>query len=701
MIKIKEIMNTSVTTIVSSQLIGEGIKLLRHTKLHSIFVIDDNGVMVGMLTISNLFDALLRGQSLDEPIEGCYIPKNKVIFFPKEKQFSNLAQVREWLMNSKVAETPIIDKDGRPVGVVTQSCVITALLREMAALYDQIYAILKVVPTGILAVNENGLITVSNHLSENLLGLQSTEVIGHSLRDVIPEINLDSNKPQKIQRHKASILVTSSPVSLKPICGHLVVMYEATEVERMAQEIESIKRLQSTFETILNTAYEGLLVVNDEGRIILANRSFEQLIKKDNKELIGREASTIIKQFDTLSKVKRDFEIESINGHSAIVSYNPIKGAPEVSGGVVRVIHKHLDQLQDVMQEFDKLKHSLNYYKDELYKLNGTQFTLDSIITTSDKVMMDAKRVADKAADCLSNVLILGESGTGKELFAHAVHNASKRCKEPFIKVNCAAIPSELAESELFGYAPGAFTGATRVGKPGKFELANGGTIFLDEIGDMPLQLQSKLLRVIQDREIEMVGGTKSIPIDVRIIAATNKDLRLLVNQKLFREDLYYRLNVICLSLPPLRNRKEDIEHLANSFLFKFNNIQNKNYKGITPDVIEAFRNYSWPGNIRELENAIERAVSLGTSGWLTWDDFNNIFEQAPKSFDAWLSNSDARLVEDKPEKIILKESIQQQETELIRWALNECTGNRVKAAKLLGISRSTFYEKLKKTSIN
>ncbi len=423
--------------------------------------------------------------------------------------------------------------------------------------------------------------------------------------------------------------------------------------------------------------------------------------KKSSQQLMGQDASTIIKGFNSISKIKRDFDIESINGHSVITSYTPIKGAPEVSGGVLRVIYRNLDQLEDVMREFQKLKNSLSYYKDELYKINGTQYTLDSIITTSNKAMMEAKRVATKAADCLSNVLILGESGTGKELFTHAIHNASARCKEPFIKVNCSAIPTELAESEFFGYAPGAFTGASRHGKMGKFELANGGTIFLDEIGDMPLQLQSKLLRVIQDREIEVVGGIKTVPIDVRIIAATNKDLKQLVNEKLFREDLYYRLNVICLNLPPLRERKEEIELLANSLLMKFNKIQNKHYKGITPDVIEAFKHYSWLGNIRELQNAIERAVSLGMNNWLTWDDFRVVLEQGSDAFSYGTKKIDKENYKDSEDKIKLKESLQLQETELIRWALKECLGSRVKAAKLLGISRSTFYEKLKKTCIN
>ncbi|SFH17101.1 Transcriptional regulator containing PAS, AAA-type ATPase, and DNA-binding Fis domains [Desulfotomaculum arcticum] len=695
MLQLKEIMNTSIATISSLQTIGEAIKLFRNNKLNAIFVVDDDGILIGMLTLSNLFDALLRGQNLEDPIKGCYIPRNKVVFLPQDKQYSNLSQIRDWLMNSKVKETPVINNDGRPVGVVTQADVIKAFLKEMQKLYDQIYSILKVVPTGILAVNDENLITVCNQFSENLLGIQSTEVVGQDLGMIIPEINLDSNKPQKIRRNASSILATSSPVSLKPICGHIVVLYDATEIERMAQEIESVKRLQSTLETVLNTAYEGLLVINNDGKIILANRSFEQLSKKSSQDLIGQRACTIIKQFDSISKNQKDYKIEEINGQSAVVSYIPLKGAPEVSGGVLRVIYRHLDQLQDVMREFEKLKHSLSYYKDELFKLNGTRYTLDSIITKRNSEMTKVKRIASKAAECLSNVLIIGESGTGKELFAHAIHNASSRCKEPFIKVNCAAIPAELAESELFGYAPGAFTGAARQGKPGKFELANGGTIFLDEIGDMPLQLQSKLLRVIQDREIEIVGGTNTIPVDIRIIAATNKDLRLLVYQKLFRQDLFYRINVIYLPIPPLRKRKEDIEPLVNSFLSKYNSILNKNFKGITPDVLEAFKRYSWPGNIRELQNAIERAISLGANSWLTWADFSDVLEQEQNNTESTLAKDNNNM-----EKTILKESLQQQESELIRWALTECAGNRAKAAKLLGISRSSFYEKIKKHAI-
>jgi transcriptional regulator with PAS, ATPase and Fis domain len=694
MVQVKELMKPP-TTISSSQLIGEAIKFFRHSKLRSICVVDNDGVLVGLLTLSNLFDALLGGKELQDSIEGCYIPKSKVVYFSQDKQFVTLTELKEWLLNTKVSETPVTDDDDRPVGVITQVCAINGLLTEINKLYNQTYSILKLIPTGIIVIDENNFIRVCNKHSEKLLKLDSLDVIGQDIGNVIPKINLHSDKPQKFKWNTSSILALSRPMSLEHIKGHIIVMYDTTEVERMAQEIESIKRLQVTLETVLNTAYEGLVVVNDEGKITLTNRPFEQLTKKNSKELLGQEASVILSQFDMISENKPDYAIENINGQSTVVSYSPFEGETGMSGGVLRIIYRQLGQLQDVMRELDKLKHSLNYYKDELHKVNGTQFTLDSIITRN-KQMAEAKTISLKAAECLTNVLIYGESGTGKELYAHAIHNASSRCKEPFIKVNCAAIPSELAESEFFGYAPGAFTGAAKHGKPGKFELANGGTIFLDEIGDMPLNLQSKLLRVIQDREIEMVGGIKPKPIDVRIIAATNKDLRLLVQQKLFREDLYYRLNVIYLALPPLRSRKEDIELLVNSFLYKYSNLRTKNIKGVTPDVLEAFMHYSWPGNIRELENAIERSVILGMNEWLTCSDFS-ILEQVPNTTSDGPTETDSMPEPSSLEEVKLRKSLQHQEAEMIRWALKECAGNRVKAAKLLGVSRSTFYEKLKK----
>lgn len=326
----------------------------------------------------------------------------------------------------------------------------------------------------------------------------------------------------------------------------------------------------------------------------------------------------------------------------------------------------------------------VNQLKDdnELFKLNGTKYTIECMIGES-AGMQEIKKQAMQAAANSSTVLIYGESGTGKELLAQAIHNASDRFKRPFIKVNCVAIPTELAEAELFGYEGGAFTGALRHGKPGKFELADGGTIFLDEIGDMPLPVQSKLLRVIQEKEIERVGGIRTKKIDVRILAATNKNLFQLQKEGRFREDLYYRLKVLTITIPPLREHTGDIPFLLDYFLSRCNKASGKRIRGVTDEVINFFNTYSWPGNIREMENLIERAVIYCHRDLIEMDDLG---------IDSWAQGKKY----DQGTGLALAEAAKEAEKETILKALKITGGNKSRAAKLLGISRATLYEKLK-----
>lgn len=288
--------------------------------------------------------------------------------------------------------------------------------------------------------------------------------------------------------------------------------------------------------------------------------------------------------------------------------------------------------------------------------------------------------MAEKAAETDSNVLLLGESGTGKEIFAHAIHGSSNRANGPFVKINCAAIPRELLESELFGYESGSFTGARKNGKAGKFEIAHHGTIFLDEIGDMPLYMQVKLLRVIQEREVERVGSSKHRKVDVRIIAATNKNLEDMVKNKSFREDLYYRLNVMSISIPPLRVREGDIQLLSSYFLGRIGRRFNKACSGITSGAMNKLLAYHWPGNIRELQNVIERAYNLIDNGEAI--DRKHL----AKEISGWIEYKEIRPLE---------ETMRETEIKALQEAIESCRGNKSKVAKLLNISRATLYEKM------
>jgi Nif-specific regulatory protein len=328
---------------------------------------------------------------------------------------------------------------------------------------------------------------------------------------------------------------------------------------------------------------------------------------------------------------------------------------------------------RNVQNEFSELRRNLGKH------------VFPDIIGRSEK-MRQVLALAERVAKTNSTVLLRGESGTGKELIAQAIHNASLRRDKPFIPVNCAALPAELLESEMFGHEKGAFTGAISR-KEGRFELANGGTLFLDEIGDMPTELQAKLLRVLQDKAFYRVGGTKRITGDVRIVAATNQDLEANMREGKLREDIFYRLNVITIHLPPLRERPEDIEELANYFLTKYNLETHQQKKGFTPRAMELLKSYSWPGNVREFENAIEHAVVLGQS------DKEIQTEDLPSSL-----RQDARVAAEYPDP--LEEAQKQFKKEHIEKILERTKGNRSRAAEILQIQRTYLSRLIKELEI-
>jgi DNA-binding NtrC family response regulator len=338
------------------------------------------------------------------------------------------------------------------------------------------------------------------------------------------------------------------------------------------------------------------------------------------------------------------------------------------------VIRKELD-VQKVREENRSLREAL-----------GKRYQYQNIVARSAK-MQEVLALVERVAPTNSTVLLGGESGVGKDLIARAIHQNSRRASGPFIKVNSTAIPDTLFESELFGYERGAFTGAN-ASKPGKFELADKGSLFLDEIGDVPAPIQVKLLRVLQEREFERLGGTKTLKVDVRLIAATNKDLRAALEQGTFREDLYYRLNVVPIDIPPLREHKEDIPDLVNHFLQRFSQNNGKHVESITPAALKLLMDYHWPGNIRQLENTVERAVALSTKPVI---DVQDVHLDAGGSRSA--ANAPAPLL---PEGMTLE----QWEDEIIREALRRADGNKSHAARMLGLSRNALRYRLSKIGV-
>ncbi|WP_251555449.1 sigma 54-interacting transcriptional regulator [Neobacillus muris] len=454
-----------------------------------------------------------------------------------------------------------------------------------------------------------------------------------------------------------------------------------------SQELQMVKKLTRTLDTVIDHAFDGIIMTDEHKQVQMANEPILELFNLQSEQVLYQPVSKVMPQLH-MDRVYQSHAAEvsgflEINGIKYIIHRIPILQEGEVIGAIGKVVYKQLNEVSELFKKPLREKSKARYYQQPYQRPESAQFTWDHILS-KDPHIEKLKRTAAKAAKGRSTVLIRGESGTGKELFAHAIHNSSTRSGSEFVVVNCAAIPEDLLESEFFGYEQGAFTGARLKGKIGKFDLANGGTLFLDEIGDMALTLQAKLLRVLQEREFYRVGGTKRVKVDVRIIAATNRNLEQMVKEGQFREDLYYRLNVISLHVPPLRERPDDVSFLIGKFMVELNEILGTSITGIEDRAKAAMAHFDWPGNIRELRNVLERAMTFAENGKIKFEDLPDYLTAKVS-----LTEPDAS-----------RSMVENAELAAIKKALIHVKGNKVKAAKLLGISRSGLYEKIKKYKI-
>lgn len=397
------------------------------------------------------------------------------------------------------------------------------------------------------------------------------------------------------------------------------IMNEASEIHGVDKLLHENALMQERLQMILESVQDGICVVDRSGEVTYVNPSYLRIVHKTPEMVVGQNVFEKAADGNRCAVLRSGIaRIGSIrhkkDGTTIVANVNPIFVDGEIAG-VVSVI-KDITEIQTLMERLSQVSAKAEYLEQELLRTKKTAQAFANYIGKSGKVV-DVLALASKAADSSANVLIRGESGTGKEVIAEGIHYASGRRRGPFIRVNCGAIPGALLESELFGHEKGAFTGAVRR-KLGKFELANHGTIFLDEIGELDKNLQVKLLRVLQQKEFDRVGGEETIHVDVRIIAATNRDLEAMVREGTFRDDLYYRLNVIPIILPPLRDRPDDIPLLVEHFIEKISKENKKDVRGITPDAMQMFMHYRWPGNVRELENVIERVITLMDTDLIT-----------------------------------------------------------------------------------
>ncbi len=443
-----------------------------------------------------------------------------------------------------------------------------------------------------------------------------------------------------------------------------------------------------------------IILVDKDTRILVMNQAFLSFLGVQRDDVEGKKVVEVDRntRFPIVFKSKKAeiaWKHTFQNGHTAIVHRIPVlDDNTNVLFGFGIVLFQDMDDFKRIVDKNKLLESELSLYKNQLKEIRGARYSWSNIVGSSLKISQ-SKFMGNRASNTESTTLIIGESGTGKELFAHAIHDSSKRSHGPFVKINCAAIPAELLESELFGYEEGAFTGAKKGGKVGKFELANGGTIFLDEIEDMPMNMQVKLLRVLQEREVERIGSNKTVAIDVRIIAATNQDIHKLLKEGSFREDLYYRLNVMLIEIPPLRDRMEDLEEICDFLVEKVSTRLGVLVPKISKPAMKKLLSYSWPGNVRELENTLERAINISDGDEIQPHhlQINTQRDNLPGLFN---------YVEDMgfdPGKD-LSTIIAHTERKAILDCLKFAKGNKQKTSKILGISRTTLYERMERYGI-
>ncbi len=538
-----------------------------------------------------------------------------------------------------------------------------------------LYPIFQNIDEGMLITDTSLQVIFFNEHAEKIYHIDAEDIIGQHVDTLKPSLNLEAmiNNQQRLVKDK-EFINGDEVVVVKGLLELAPGKFAAFAILRSTYTV-----VENQLNSLLQTPYEGIAVFNDNLRLLYANDVCFRFFKCNSKTELYDELASLIPRTslqDSMSKAKPIAgEIINLRGKFFELVFLPVIRHNRSVGIIVKGIPTYRQE-----RTWGQMI--------EQYNHGTAQYYLNSIIG-SNKELLVQKELATKAARTISTVLVTGESGTGKEIFAHAIHNISPRRKGPFIKVNCAAVPETLLESELFGYSEGAFTGARKEGKPGKFELANHGSIFLDEIGDMSLSMQAKLLRVLQEKEVERVGSIHTTRVNVRVIAATNQDLHKLVAENKFREDLFYRLNVIILKLPPLRLRIDDVPLISNALLNRINQELGTRVSKISNEVIDCFCRYDWPGNIRELENTLERAINFCEGNTITLEHIPQHIKSGKVS-ESLVSNSDGTL----------ETLMEQRERELIIATLKNFGGNKTRTAQALNIHRSVLYRKINKYDI-
>nr|WP_263325144.1 sigma 54-interacting transcriptional regulator [Neobacillus sp. Marseille-Q6967] len=594
-------------------------------------------------------------------------------------------------------------EDGTPTGYIRREDVLAELFKQENKSVDLLKILLTSIPMGIFVLDKEKQIINCNDAGLKMIKSTTEKVLNVPGGNIFSQQHINNvfATGKTILNHleitnEMGVLVDYCPILNydDEVDGIIIVVQDLPMVEDMALEIEYIKDLNRDLNAILSSIYDEILVVNAKGELIrYSDNIIQDFWNVDLKELIGKNILELEDQGLFTPSVTRlvlekgkkvSIVQETRAGRKILAVGNPVFNEKNELDRII-IASRDITETTRLKSELQEIRKISEQYKKELDDFKSKDRFLKKLIYCSPKMEKIINQVK-KIADFSSTVLLNGESGVGKEVIAQAIHQLGKRSQRPFLKLNCGAIPENLLESELFGYAKGAFTGADKNGKDGYFKQADGGILFLDEIGEMPMHLQVKLLRILQEQEVIPIGSTTPIKVNVQIIAATNKRLEKMVEEGTFREDLYYRLNVIPIQIPPLRERTEDISLLAFHFLQQLNEKYNRNYH-LTPDAINVLEFYSWPGNVRELQNIIERLVVTADHAAIDAEFVSQFLS---------LGYDNKKMKPTINRVIPLQEAIDHVEEQLIVLAMNQYK-TTTKAAKALGISQSSVSRKYQK----
>ncbi|MBM7622625.1 sigma-54-dependent Fis family transcriptional regulator [Sporohalobacter salinus] len=690
--KVVDIMTKNPITFNKDESIKKAAKVFYTQQIDGAPVVDSKGKLEGIFTKSHLMKAVIKDWDNEKLIED--LMTKEIVKITKDKSLEEAWEI-------KVGRLPVVNEKNIVIGIVTKTDLVEIFWNQAQNIKKELETILDSSHNGILAINAEGIIVTYNAAAEEMLGYDAEEVIGKPIRSVLPNSGLldvlktgEAEFGEKINIGELTALTNRSPIFQDgEINGSMAIFQDISDLEQISEELKTVKNLNKELDAIIESVSDGLYITDGYGDTIRINSAYEKITGIKSEEVLGRNMKDLVEEgvfseavtFQVLDKREPVSVMHEIKtGQKVLSTGNPVFNE---DGEIVRIVTTARDvkKLNHLKKELEKTKELSERYYSELEQLRSQQLELDDEIVVKSSKMEKVFDSALQVGKVDSTVLITGESGVGKEIVAQAIHKASERKNNSLIKVNCGAIPDNLLEAELFGYEKGAFTGAKSDGKLGMFELADKGTLFLDEVGELPLNLQVKLLRALQEEKIKRVGGTERIKIDTRIIAATNQDLKRMMEERKFREDLYYRLNVVPIYIPPLRERKEDIAPLIFNFLQKFNEEYDANRK-ISLDVIETLEEYSWPGNVRELKNLVERFVVMSMQEKIE-------LSSLPKKIEK--SKYEGKSIK-VSEIIPLKKAVSRVEKNIIEMALKKYN-TTYKVAKALGVSQPTVVRKKNK----